>query len=142
MKKPYSLTIKNLEKGWHDKDEVLIHAAFQLLTDFMELEQPQKIIVWSRDAGHRKAWKEMMSLYRWWKKERPVRDKKYRKIKVPKMISRKTDDNCYTLEPVDKVAYKKYAAIDRKRFKDEEKWFKDDQKNLHRLIEIRQYLWT
>jgi hypothetical protein len=34
------LKITTLDKGWHDKDEVLLHAAFQLLTDFLEQEQP------------------------------------------------------------------------------------------------------
>ncbi len=30
------LKITTLDKGWHDKDEVLLHAAFQLLADFVE----------------------------------------------------------------------------------------------------------
>ena len=38
------LKIKTLEKGWHDKDEVLLHAAFQLLTDFVEQEKPEETI--------------------------------------------------------------------------------------------------
>jgi len=38
------LKIHSLEKGWHDKDEILLHAAFQLLVDFVDQEKPDKII--------------------------------------------------------------------------------------------------
>jgi hypothetical protein len=34
------LKITTLGKGQFDKDEVLLHAAFQLLADFLEQEQP------------------------------------------------------------------------------------------------------
>jgi hypothetical protein len=43
------LKIATLDKGWHDKDEVLLHAAFQLPTDFVEQEQPR-----SKKNGTRK----------------------------------------------------------------------------------------
>jgi hypothetical protein len=47
------LKITTLEKGWHDKDELLLHAAFQLLTDFVEQERPDKIVDWEFDEQHR-----------------------------------------------------------------------------------------
>ncbi|MBF0548584.1 MAG: hypothetical protein HQM08_29405 [Candidatus Riflebacteria bacterium] len=46
------LKIYSLEKGWCDKDEVLLHAAFQLLADFMEKEKPGQIIDWNSDPLH------------------------------------------------------------------------------------------
>ena len=67
------LKIHTLKKGWCDKDEILLHAAFQLLVDFVEQEKPGQIIDWETDELHKKAWKEIMSLYRWWKKERAAR---------------------------------------------------------------------
>ena len=67
------LKIRTLEKGWYDKDEELLHAAFQLLTDFIEQEKPDKIVDWNADESDRKAWKEIKSLCSWWKKERPAR---------------------------------------------------------------------
>ena len=67
------LKIHTLEKGWCDKDEILLHAAFQLLVDFIEQEKPDKIVDWHADEIHEKAWKEIKSLYSWWKEERPVR---------------------------------------------------------------------
>lgn len=37
------LKIHALERGWHDKDEILLPAAFQLLVDFIEQEHPDRI---------------------------------------------------------------------------------------------------
>ena len=47
------LKISTLDKGWHDKDEVLLHAAFQLLADFVEGERPEKIVDWDFDEQHK-----------------------------------------------------------------------------------------
>ncbi len=48
MKKPNLLRIKtiNANTTWCDKDTVLLHACFQLLTDFIELENPFETIDW------------------------------------------------------------------------------------------------
>src|SRR3990172_13300543 len=67
------INITTLNKKWHDKDEVLLHAAFQLLVDFVEEEHPDKVTDWSSDDAHRIAWKEIKRLYRWWKHIRPTR---------------------------------------------------------------------
>src|SRR3989338_10752837 len=67
-----ALKIDTLKKGWHDKDEILLHAAFQLLVDFIEKEHPERI-GWSADKMHRQVWREIKSLYKWWKKTRPAR---------------------------------------------------------------------
>ena len=53
------LKITTLDKGWHDKDEVLLHAAFQLLADFVEGERPEKIVDWDFDEQHKVAWAEI-----------------------------------------------------------------------------------
>ena len=140
------LKINTLRGGsWHDKDKILLHAAFQLLVDYVEQEQPAKRIDWSADARHRKAWKEIMSLYRWWKKERPKRksvlDRK--NIKRPAYKTEKiSGKNARKLIRPD---WKKYAAYYRLLDlcqRQKTKWAADDLKNLHRLIDIREHLWT
>jgi len=138
--------INTLRAGrWHDKDEILLHAAFQLLVDFIEREQPAKRIDWSVDARHRKAWKDILSLYRWWKRERPVRksvlDRKnvnwpvYRTEKVPGKDLRRW------VAP-DRKKYAAYYRLSKLSWRQEAEWAAEDQKNLHRLIDIREYLWT
>jgi hypothetical protein len=34
------LKINTLEKGWSDRDHLLLHASFQILVDFVEKESP------------------------------------------------------------------------------------------------------
>lgn len=140
------LKINSLRSGrWHDKDEILLHAAFQLLVDYIEQEQPAKRIDWGADARHRMAWKKIMSLYRWWKKERPARrsvlDRKDIKWPVYKTEKIPGKDLCRWVVP-DRKKYAAYYRLVKLFWRQEAKWAAEDQKNLHRLIDIREYLWT
>ena len=140
-----TLKIQTLEKGWHDKDEILLHAAFQTLVDYMENEHPDKTVDWSWNEIHSKAWKEIISLYKWWTETRPARvdpldDKK---LKIPPLKVEPIPGTKLRkpIEP-DKKKYAAYYKAMGKSLKLEEKWFEEDQQNLHRLIEIRPFLWT
>lgn len=137
--------IHSLEKGWHDKDEVLLHAAFQVLADFVEQETPDRIVDWNSDELHRRAWKEIKSLYKWWKETRPARrsplDEK--KLVAPPLKFKKIPASGLSevVEP-DKKKYASYYRALKEHVRLEEKWFREDQRSLHRLIEIRPFLWT
>ena len=139
-----ALTIRTLKKGWHDKDEILLHAAFQLLVDFIEKEHPERID-WNAQKKHKQAWREIKSLYRWWKIERPARksplDNK-RLLKPALKLKKLPGSEFSQLVQPDR---KKYAAYYRAMKKDgrlEKQWYEEDQRNLHRLIEVRGFLWT
>lgn len=139
------LKIHTLEKGWCDKDHVMLHAVFQLLVDFVEQEKPDQIVDWNSDPVHKQAWKEIRSLYRWWMQTRPARKSPLdeKGLKKPPMRWKKIDGT----ENRQLVDYdkKKYAAYDgalKKHWQLEKKWDEEDQRNLHRMIEIRQFLWT
>ena len=140
------LEINTLRGGcWHDKNKILLHAAFQLLVDFVEQEQPAKLIDWSADARHRNAWKEIMSLYRWWKNERPRRksalDRK--NVKWPPFKTEKIPgkDLWKSIKP-DRKKYAAYYRLLKQSWQQDAEWAAEDQKNLHRLIDIREHLWT
>jgi hypothetical protein len=140
------LKINTLRGGrWHDKNKILLHAAFQLLVDFIEQEQPAKLIDWSADARNRKAWKEIMSLYRWWKKERPLRkcalDRKNIKWPIYKTEKVPGKDLWKWVEP-DRRKYAAYYRLMKLSWRQKVKRAAEDQKNLHRLIDIREHLWT
>ena len=139
------LKINSLEKGFCDGDYLLLHAAFQILVDFVEKEEPEKIIDWSHDEKHRKAWKEVISLYKWWTKTRPARksplDEKGLK-KPPLRLKEVQDTNLSRLEPYDKKKYSKYDEAIKKEMVLDRKWREENTKNLHRLINIRDFLWT
>ena len=139
------LKIHTLEKGWCDKDEVLLHAAFQLLIDFIEKEKPETIIDWNADELQKKTWKEIKLLYNWWKKERPARKSPLedKRLKHPPWKFKKIpgSDLREMVEP-DKKKYANYYRALEEHWKLEQKWEKEDQRNLHRLINIRKFLWT
>ena len=48
------LKIHSLEKGWCDKDHVMLHSVFQLLVDFVEQEKPDQIVDWNSDPVHKR----------------------------------------------------------------------------------------
>ncbi|MFT5368682.1 MAG: hypothetical protein ACI8V2_003649 [Candidatus Latescibacterota bacterium] len=139
------LKIHTLNKGWCDKDEVLLHAAFQILVDFVEREKPGKVIDWNSDKNHKKAWREIRALYKWWKKKRPARkDPLYnKKLKVPPLKFKKISgtDLSEMVRP-DKKRYSKYYKALKDSTTLEKQWHEEDQLHLHRLIDIRPYLWT
>ena len=139
-----ALKIPTLKKGWHDKDEILLHAAFQLLVDFIEKEHPERID-WNAQKKHKQAWRGIKSLYKWWKEKRPARhspldDKKL--LKPPLKFKKIPGSEFSQLVQPDR---KKYAAYYRAMKRDgrlEKQWHEEDQRNLHRLIEVRGFLWT
>lgn len=145
------LKIASLEKGWHDKDKLLLHACFQLLVDYVEKEKGLSgHIDWNWDEPHSHAAREMRSLYRWWTKARPNRKDPCRDLSkkdcpsMEEMFVPVKRDNCSCRRMVTDFSkkYPKYEAALKKSAKLEEKWETEDQQNLHRLIDIRTYLWT
>ena len=139
------LKIHTLNKGWCDKDEVLLHAAFQILVDFVEQEKPGKVIDWNSDKEHKKAWREVRALYKWWTKKRPARKDPLddKKLKVPPLKFKKIPNTDLSKMVVpSKKKYAKYYKAAKESTRLEMQWHEEDQLHLHRLIDIRPYLWT
>ncbi len=139
------LKITTLSKGWHDKDEILLHAAFQLLTDFVEKERPDKIVDWDFDDQHKNAWAEIKGLYKWWTKTRPKRRTPLddEQLKRPPFKFKKIPGSkMRRLVRPDEEKYAPYYEALKEDIRLENEWYEEDQRNLHRLIEIRGFLWT
>lgn len=64
------LKIKTLSKGWIDPDLLILHACFQILADFLEKENPFRLISWDHDEEHKEAKNEIVLLYDWWQKRK------------------------------------------------------------------------
>jgi len=73
VRNPKKLNITTLDGKWSDKDNVMLHACFQLLTDFVEQEIANDIADWQHDDAHSNARKEIDELYAWWK-QRIIKD--------------------------------------------------------------------
>lgn len=146
------LKIKTLS-GYNDKPEILMHACFQLLVDFIEKEKPGKVINWYHCKEYAKAWRQMLYLYRWWKVIVPNREKiredLFKGLDEPKFETEwkkidKLDENGENLLQYcpDRKKYKAYYdAIDELN-RIEHLWEKEDQRNLLKLVSIRRYMWT
>ena len=100
---------------------------------------------WNSDPAHKQAWKEIRSLYRWWTQTRPARKSPLdeKGLKKPPMRWKKIDGTeNRQLVDYDRKKYTAYDAALKKHWRLEKKWDEEDQRNLHRMIEIRQFLWT
>lgn len=67
MERPSILNIRTLSGEYCDKDIIILHACFQLLTDFIEGEEAfTSHVDWEHDEAHKKAKYEIEQLYHWW----------------------------------------------------------------------------
>ncbi len=67
MERPSTLNITTLTGEYCDKDIVILHACFQLLTDFVDGEEAfTSHVDWEFNEVHKKAKYEIEELYNWW----------------------------------------------------------------------------
>lgn len=68
MQPSNKLEISTLSDQWSDKDNIILHACFQLLTDCIEKEKLLDIWEWEQNEASLSAKEQIMELYDWWKK--------------------------------------------------------------------------
>ena len=139
-----TLILKDLKKNseWCDKDRVLLYACFQILVDFIEKEKPQTIVDYKHDLEHRRQWKELQAIYRYWKKDRPRLERESDKAlmkaglemvdKPGSIIGRASQEIQITVK--DKKAHRLHDRL-------YDKLHRLDDEMLQRLINIRHHLW-
>ncbi len=65
------LSITTLSEGWCDKDTVMLHACFQLLSDCVEKENLLNgHIDWGHDSKQKAAKTKIQELYDWWQQRK------------------------------------------------------------------------
>jgi len=127
MRNPRKLKIRTLPKGrrkWRDNDNVMLHACFALLADFVENERPfDGMIDWSANEEARAVKAEIETLYKWWKnyEDDSMRCTDMERVSPP---DASTED----------FKMSRWVTVDDN--------FEEEDKMLHRLINIRRYLWT
>lgn len=127
------LQIKTLEKGYHDEDELLLHAAFRVFAIYMEGDGP-KLTDWNYNQEDKKAWKEIKFLNRWWTKTRPAR-----RDRDNEFFSElhKTWDG----KEKPKVIKERMGRLAVRSGDRENLWYEEDTAMLVRLMKVRKYLW-
>ena len=69
---------RNLPHTWIDREELLIHVMFEVLSNFVEKElRPHQDIDWDCSEYRSHARDEMEDLYRWWHEEYSWRDEDF-----------------------------------------------------------------
>jgi len=155
----HSLTMRYIKPGWCDKDEILIHAMFEVLCRFIEDENPKEWVNWNSDPQHKHAWSEMNDLYKWWinKRQKNEENDPLFKSGVHAPTMNFIPDGKSICNPISKKIEKtSELKLSHKTTKDEQKWKKacedswkweekckqEDEKNMIRLIKIRHFMWT
>lgn len=134
-KERYRLMIRSLSKDYHDPVELMLHANFQILVDFIEKEKPEEVVNWDYCREHAFVRNEFRSLYYWWKIGRPAAQKYYNRLLREQYPYRKKYE-------LNKIIAKDGKAGINKLHKFETFLTNKDQRQLHRLIKIRLNLWT
>jgi len=144
------LKIEGLNKDWNDKNNVMLHAVFQILCDFIEKEHPEKITDFNYDKKHKDLWKEIQVLYKYWKTERLKEQKRIDKltsiwakkhkikfvpseVKFPNGKIRKCSELVTVVE-----AKKEWNILN----KAEQKFNSREDEMLIKLMKIRKHLWS
>ena len=145
---PRRLTIRTLHAGPdYDKGTTVLHAAFQLLTNYIENEHP---VDFDLNPDLKPARDEMVALYHWWKEERPSRptlDDRLDGIPAPTydeesvLITEGSYAGRYMYSPR-RDKYPEYYATLRADIDIEIAYGEEDQRNLHRLVSVRENMWT
>lgn len=138
-------------KGWIDVSEKILLANFKLLTEFVEKEEPfrfhyrkdGKVPARTRDQDDadyenlkrsRQVGREIWELYVWWTKTRKAEHARHAKVLMT--IYKGSKKSKKQLLPIGEP--RKWAAY----HSSDDRLLEKDQQMLHRLVDIRECLWT
>lgn len=130
--------------GWCDRGHMILLAAFKLLVDYVEQEQPFERIEWDWSEPHRLAEQEIRELYRWWKtgrrEEHEACDALVQGVGWTMQTKPLPDGSVEYLGRTYDVpdGAERWAAYAKRSEELDEK----DNEMLRRLIAVRGYLWT
>lgn len=135
---------RTLEPNYHDPRELILHAAMDILADFVEFETTRGHVDWDGSSDvHAAAWKEMNEIYTWWTKERPVREEIFDKANPYPEDSLNAPFMWKVDEDYEKTGYKlAWDIVADLHNLQEIKWDEEDAEYLHRLINVRLFMWN
>lgn len=142
------LIISTLDRTWTDKDEVMLHACFQLLVDFIEKERAREVVdFWSEFEGNAD-FHVFDELYFWWTKIRPNRvdpfdSKWFEGVSCPSFEEDWVPDEkrkVVKFQP-NTIKYKEYWDLLKLAGEIETRYILEDQEKLELLIKHRRGMW-
>jgi len=145
VRKPNTIKPRYLKHTWCDKDHVMAHMMFELLSTFIEDECSPGHVQWFGEHGHKievdgkKVFvrHEMQALYDWWhEKYNKAYSKETDAIYEESIDEPLCDKNgMFCMSDHNKAVYKKASEL--------EAFYESQlEENLIRLLKIRPYMWT
>lgn len=136
--------IKFGKPGWYDRDHAMLLVCFQLLDEFLTKENVGTID-WTATPDHRHGMTEMRLLHFWWKHQRAAdikeRDDLFRRIYDDSKRNSPTGELDWIDDPTLFERFDEHPLrADYENLNDYVETI--DQKQLKRLIEIREFMWT
>lgn len=135
----YKYTIKTLESGYKDPDDVILHAAFEELIRFYEGVKDFKCYTTCRTD--KLFWRKICNLYYWWTKVRPARQEPELTIDMDKVYhfedSKEMPGYTTMIWHESTEEYKQFQANCSLTEKLHKEWEIEDTKMLHRLVYMR-----
>ena len=150
----YKLVIDGIDPYMNSRHfdyvDTLPYANFQMLANFVERGRID-VIDWNHTKHHKKAHAEMISLYNWWKKYKDFKAKvdngyfysHLNKSQFPnfKDYFKRNEDGTFSFN-TRRNKYKKYYSTHDIVSALSDNYEQEINENLHRLINIRRFLWT
>lgn len=139
-------TVKSryLSHTWVDKDKLLVHTMFEILSKYIEDEKPDQIIDWSSNETSAEAWEELNRLYEWWHKtyipwtETYMDKYSFEHIQFEKIEETGNYKMVHASEEARKKSHETVAQISAEEASMEEELVE----NCKKLIDLKDYLWT
>jgi len=131
------LQIKTLKHGWQDRSEMILHAAFQCLVDFVEKElnlPARHLRPCTKTYAHE--YYTVERLYNWWTKERPARVDPLSEVECP---DDDDEDVSFFWDTTRQQEWKRACDL---HYRYELICDAEDDRMLRELLEIRKWLWT
>ena len=118
----WRVTPKTLNIGYHDQDALILHCSMQCLVDYHDKEM--YIVDWTWREDFVSAKKDIEEIYQWWTIDRDI------KLKEIEQLYDESNTSSYRRKEYMRV-HDIEAFID-----------KTDNDMLHKLIDIRKFLWS
>lgn len=153
--------VRSLKPGYHDPSELILHASFDMLSQYAErrlMGSGIKGTKWDQcDIDHFSDDKsynsflnqidkeaDIIALRNWWVNDRPNREK-YEKDLIdghpPAPAGIEDDMWIFDERLKDTEEYKRYREWSNKLSELDEKWEKEDQEKLKELVDLRNHIW-
>ncbi len=129
-KHKYHVCPTGLKPGYYDIPDLITYVNFKFIERFVEDEKCFEFINWEINMKSKLIKKELEEIYNYWKVIRPNYEKKLNQM----YKSLPNFENYYNINEL--------KDVNNKCFQLEAKIIKYDTRYLHRIINIKNYLWT